>query len=77
MSRLGKHSLLPQVGSQVGVGLSNGCICNLRKVAKGSSTHSSRGVTVLNARNDQKLPGDGKTIMIYIVQSLQINITFL
>ena len=55
---LGEDSLLPQVWSQVRIGLGNGSIGSFGKVAKGSSASGCRGVAILNSGHGQKLLGD-------------------
>merc|ERR1719290_571100 len=56
---LGEDRLLPQVGSQVGVGLGDGGIGSLGEVAKGGGLVAGAGVAVLNTSHGQQLLGDG------------------
>ena len=48
VGRLGEHGLLPQVGSEVSVGLTDGGVCGLGKIAKSSGRASSGGVAILD-----------------------------
>jgi len=59
VGRLLEHGLLPQVGSEEGVGLGDGSISGLGEVAKGTSRATGRGVAILNTSHHQQLPGDG------------------
>merc|ERR1719443_579065 len=56
---LDKHGLIPQVGSQVGVGLGDGSVGSLSKVAEGTSRATGRGVAILDTGHLQELLGDG------------------
>merc|ERR1719367_719446 len=57
VGRLLEHGLLPQVGSQEGVGLRDGGISCLSEVSKSSGGTSSRGVAILDTGHLQQLLG--------------------
>jgi len=59
VGRLGEHSLLPQVWSQVGIGLGDGSVGGLGKVAESTGGATSRGVAIFNTSHLQELLGDG------------------
>merc|ERR1712062_324903 len=59
VGRLLEHGLLPQVGSQVGVGGSHSSVGSLGKVSEGAGGSSGAGVAVLNTGHLQQLLGDG------------------
>ena len=59
VGRLGEHGLLPQVGSEVSVGLTDGGVCGLGKIAKSSGRASSGGVAILDTGHTQELLGNG------------------
>merc|ERR1719474_2552477 len=59
VGRLAEDSVLPQVWSQVGVGLGDGGIGSLGEVSKGTSRPTSRGVAILNSGHLKQLLGDG------------------
>merc|ERR1712168_675523 len=59
VGRLGEDSLLPEVGCEVTVGLSNGGVGCLGKVSESSSGALCRGVAILNSSHLEELLGDG------------------
>jgi len=56
--RLGEHSLLPQVGCQVGVGLGDSGVSGLGEIAESAGRATGRGVTILNTSHLQEFLGD-------------------
>ena len=59
VGRLHEHSLLPQVGGEEGVGLADGSVGGLGKVAEGAGGATGRGVAILDTSHLQQLLGDG------------------
>jgi len=59
VGRLDENGLLPQVGSQVGVGLGNSSVGSLGEVSKGSGRATGRGVAIFDTGHLQQLLGDG------------------
>merc|ERR1711934_301383 len=58
VGRLGEDGLLPEVGGQVTVGLSNGSVGCLGKVSQSSSGALGRGVAILNSSHLEELLGN-------------------
>ena len=57
--RLRQRHLLPQIGSQIGVRLSNSGVSGFGEVAQSSGRTSSGSVAVLNTSHLKKFLGDG------------------
>ena len=59
VGRLLEDGLLPEVGSQVGIGGSHSSVGGLGKVTQGPGGSSGAGVAVLDTGHLQQLLGDG------------------
>ena len=59
VGRLLEYGLLPEVGSQVGIGGSHSSVGGLGKVTQGAGGASGAGVAVLDTGHLQQLLGDG------------------
>ena len=57
--RLLEYGLLPEVGSQVGIGGSHCSVGSLGEITQGAGGTSSAGVAVLNTGHLQQFLGDG------------------
>ena len=59
IGRGAQSHLLPQIGSQIGIGLGDGSVSSLGEVTQSAGGATGRGITILNTSHHQQLLGDG------------------